>query len=167
MKKIIGLLFFLYALFPCRLSALDETLPYVKVFAKKIFKDAGKIEKNQSGIWYSVYGRNGKLLGKVIVSYGIADGIKGYVGEVPVIAAIDEKSEKIVGIDFLPNKETEGFLEYINKKGFLKQFIGLEWRKVPNEKFETVTGATITTKAFINTLKKMFEEARKKECQKK
>ncbi len=101
--------------------------------------------------WTEVYNADGKLLGYAVYSKPSSDGIKGYAGETPVMIALDTK-KVISGVYLLPNAETPGYVQHVQQEGLFKQWNGLTVKKAKKKKVDTVSGATYTSRAVIQSV---------------
>ena len=117
-----------------------------------IFPEAEKLNplKNPDA-WAAVLDKQGKRLGHIAVTTPYADHITGFGGPVPLMIGID-LSEKIVGVIILSHSETPGFVKNFEKQGFLTAFQGIQWKDAGNRSWDTVSGATMTSKAVIESL---------------
>ncbi|MCK4859956.1 MAG: RnfABCDGE type electron transport complex subunit G, partial [Candidatus Omnitrophica bacterium] len=116
--------------------------------------DVEKIEKveNEAGIYYKCY-REGKLLGYALVV--LAD---GYSSNIKLIAVIDSK-KIIKGIKVLEQQETPGLGTKITEPWFEDQFKNKETgRLVLGKDIEAISGATISSNAVVEAVKKEIEQ---------
>lgn len=104
----------------------------------------------------------GKLVGYVILCVAV-----GYGGEFGVRVGVD-KDFKIVEINILPHNETPGIGDKIEEESFRSQFRGkgienLEIAKEPpfEGKIQAITGATISSEAVVEAVKRGLEELKK------
>lgn len=114
-------------------------------------KSVNKTEK-----WTEVYDASKKLLGYVVYSKPASDGIKGYAGETPVMIALDSK-KVIVGVQLLPNAETPRFVQHVQQTGFFNSWNGLTVKKARKKQVDTVSGATFTSRAVIQSVQAALE----------
>jgi len=134
-----------------KLKARQAVLPSATTF---------KEFKGKEGFFKGV-DSNGKFVGYVISCLA-----EGYGGEFWVMVGVD-KDFKIVGINILSNKETPGLGNKIQEDKFQNQYKGkgmenLEVVKIPTkEKIQAVTGATISSKAVTEAVKKGLAELKK------
>ena len=126
---------------------------------KAIFPEGASIEKASGSIWFLVFNKDRKLVGKAALTSPYCDDIKGYGGAIPLLVGVDTKDE-IRGIIILPNKETPGIVDVINKSGFLDSFIGFKLEDLDKKHIDSVTGATITSEAIIKILKVFYKKAK-------
>ncbi len=118
-------------------SALKEVMPDSADFKPEL-KD-GKL------IYYKCYDSAGRLNGFVVKSEG-----KGYSSIIEVIAGLTPNLD-IENVKILSQNETPGLGTRVTETGFLGRFKG----KNPNSlsKVDSITGATISSSAVINSLK--------------
>ncbi|MFH1455792.1 MAG: RnfABCDGE type electron transport complex subunit G [archaeon] len=105
--------------------------------------------------YYNAYDKNEQLVGRVLKVE-----TPGYSSLIVVLAGIDLEN-KITGIDVITHQETPGIGSNIEKDYFLEQFVGkskdeLELKKYGG-KIDAVTGATISSRAVTDGVRKMVE----------
>ena len=83
--------------------------------------------------------------------------IIGYSGPVPLVIALDN-SDKVCGIDLLPNDETPEFIETVKEKGFLNKWDGLTASESVSKNMDAVSGATYSSTAISETVKQRLSE---------
>ena len=85
----------------------------------------------------------------------------GYNGPIDVLAAIDSKSDELIGIEILEHEESLDYAEHIEKDWFLDRFKNIVINKYLNlvvldkenpEDIVQVTGATISSQAVVNAV---------------
>ncbi len=124
--------------------ASQEVLPKATSFKKE--KKEGKVVE--------IGFRDGKKIGEV---YSVKT--RGYSGEIKLKIGIDLQG-KITGVKILESRETPGLGAKIKGKKFLKQFIGKTGnnlylkKKNPSGEIDSITGATISSSAVVNALRK-------------
>jgi len=97
------------------------------------------------------------------VAYIVPAEWKGYEGIIKMVAAIDMDG-KVIKYQILAHRETPGLGDKALEDKFINQFKGkevkdLEVVKVPDPtKIQALTGATITTRAVTNGVKRAAEE---------
>ena len=106
------------------------------------------------GTYYVLEGADGKILGYAFVCAG-----RGYQSELKMMAAVDARFEKIIGIEVLEASETPGLGTHLADASFKAQFAGKDAKgdiayvkgtpKKPNE-ISAISGATVSTRAFVN-----------------
>lgn len=103
----------------------------------------------------------GKVIGYVIPCLA-----EGYGGEFWVMVGVD-KEFKVIAINILSNKETPGLGNKVETDAFRNQYKGkgienLEVLKIPTEdKIQAITGATISSKAVTQAVRKGLEELKR------
>ena len=105
----------------------------------------------KEGKWIAVYDANSKLVGYAVGSKPASDGIKGYNGETPVMIAFNAK-KKIIGVYLLVNQETPKFAQRVEQAGFYDQWNGLSVKKALKKNVDTVSGATFTSRAVVQSV---------------
>ena len=86
------------------------------------------------------------------VGYIFIAGVSGYSGEISIICAIDSEGQ-IIAVSTLSHTETQGIGTIIEQESFLTQFTSADSNLVG---VDTVTGATISTSAFIRAIGDVF-----------
>ncbi|WP_326906664.1 FMN-binding protein [Sedimentibacter sp. MB31-C6] len=85
----------------------------------------------------------------------------GYNGPIEVLAAIDNKKDKLIGIQILNHEESMDYAEHIEKNWFLDRFKNLPVNKYLNmvvldkenpEDIVQVTGATVSSQAVVSAV---------------
>jgi Na+-transporting NADH:ubiquinone oxidoreductase subunit NqrC len=85
----------------------------------------------------------------------------GYIGPVEVLAAMDEKTDTLIGIEILNHSETPDYANHIEEEWFLKRFKNHLTKKYLNlvvldkenpEDIIQVTGATVSSQAVVNAV---------------
>ena len=154
-KYFIRMFLLLFFLSVVRWGAADSQADMQKRMAQVriIFPSAHKLvfpieEKD----WIDVKDEGGVLLGRIALTSPFADHIKGYAGPVPLLIGVDPDM-KIAGIVLLENSETSAFIKRLQKPGGLADCKGVYWKDIIDNKMDAVTGATMTSSAFISTLK--------------
>ncbi len=126
-------------------QALKEIMPEADKYDKKSFS---------GGDYYQCY--NGrKSIGYVLSAIGM-----GYSGEIKMLVGIDDKGT-ITGLEVLSQSETPGFgarcveIKHGAKAPwFLAQFKGKNAPALTLKDIEAITGATITSEAVVNGIRK-------------
>lgn len=103
---------------------------------------------------------SGKPAGRVVFAK-----TRGYGGDIEVIIGINRKGE-VAGIKILKHNETPGLGTKALAESFLKQFYGKKRENVKlkkddakNGKIDSITGATITSRAVTNAVRSALESA--------
>jgi electron transport complex protein RnfG len=128
----------------------------------------GKEYKQVEGLdyqLYEVYNENNEKVG-----YAFPHSGNGYQGEIKVMIGVKENLKEIVGIEILEQVETPGLGTKINEDPFKSQFEGLKATpqvdyvkgKEPSKpnQVQTITGATISSKAVVSIVNKGLEKIR-------
>ncbi len=121
--------------------------------------------KNTNFEIYKVFGENNELVG-----YSIAHEGNGFQGKIRLMVGVSSDLNKIKQLEILDQVETPGLGTLILEPPFRKQFSdlstdpkvnlvkGVEPSK-PNE-IQSITGATISSKAVVEIINKGIEKAR-------
>lgn len=163
----------------CIVSALSLSLLYVKtqprIEQNKIIKErkikqaiiplADKfITKSLDKDFYieECYNENNELVGLIIPS-----SCQGYAGEIEYLVAINTYVPiTITSVKILSHKETPGLGANVTKEKFLSQFVGktvsqlVLKKESPEGKIDGITGATITSRAITDSLRKLLNDER-------
>lgn len=120
---------------------------------KEVFPQAAKfipVRSKEVILYYKAYSQGGRLLGAVFKAAQ-----KGYSGEIETLAGV-EKDGTITAIKVLSNNETPGSGSRVSEPAFTDQF---KRRGIGSlDTVEAVTGATISSKAVVDSVKKKAEE---------
>ncbi len=126
-------------------QALENIMPEADKYDKKTFS---------GGDYYQCY-KGTKVIGYVISAVG-----NGYSGDINMLVGINSKGT-ITGIEVLAQTETPGLgarcveIKHGQQQPwFLKQFAGKNAESLTLKGIETITGATITSEAILNGVKK-------------
>lgn len=125
---------------------------------KEIFPEGVKFEqKEKNGVKYlDVYDKDGKEIGKIFEVKSM-----GYGGYIYLKVGIDSEM-KIKDIKVIQHNETPGLGAKITQKSFLDQFKGKTKEKIASKseggEIDTITGATISSKAVINGIRNLMEK---------
>ena len=122
-------------------------------------------KKEQAGnIFYEAVGENNKIIGWCIPLES-----RGYGGVMKLLVGIDI-NQRISGVKILEHKETPGLGSQISdahkneeESAFLKQFRGKKVEHIvmvkdDDQNIQAITGATISSKAVIDGVRKGIEE---------
>lgn len=112
----------------------------------RAFPKAKSVKKTTQ--WTEVYNADKQLLGYALYSKPASDGIKGYLGETPLLIALDA-NKKVLSVEMLKNSETPSYVKMVKDAGLLKQWNGMSVKKAKKKKVDTVSGATYTSKSVI------------------
>ncbi|MGM5482628.1 MAG: RnfABCDGE type electron transport complex subunit G [Nanobdellota archaeon] len=133
-----------------KLTTLFPEMAYSKIKDTKV---------SQIETMYEVYNRQNNLLGHAVVSSAY-----GYQSEIKLLVGFREKN-KIDSVIILEQAETAGIGDKITKKGFMEQFNDLNKKQANLKKkggeVDSITGATISSKAVVKAIEKAFEEVDK------
>ena len=84
--------------------------------------------------------------------------VEGYAGPVPVMIYI--KKNKIEKVEVLKNQETPKYLAKV-KKAMLTAWDGLTVKEAKSKQVDAVTGATFTSKALIENVRRGLDHYQK------
>ena len=94
----------------------------------------------------------------VVNTTTIAKDVRGYNGPTPL--EIHIKDDRIVKIIILSNNETRNYFERV-KKNLMSKWIGMKVNKVLSTDIDAVTGATYTSDAVTENMKRALEYYKK------
>lgn len=102
--------------------------------------------------YYNAYDSNGKVMGYAFIGEG-----KGYSSIIKIMIGVDTQNNvKAVGI--ISQQETPGLGAKISEQWFQEQF-----SKKPVDKIDTITGATISSRAVRDIVKTAVEKFKKED----
>lgn len=113
---------------------------------KEVFPQGERFEEIKKGkevIYYKAFDKEGRLIGAVFKSYA-----KGYSGPIQTLAGM-LKDGTLVAVKVLSQNETPGLGARVAEKQFSAQFANKKF----SSGFETISGATVSSDAVINSLK--------------
>ncbi|MCM8792279.1 MAG: FMN-binding protein [Candidatus Omnitrophica bacterium] len=158
-KRYIGILFlicliagllvsFVYALTHSRIEErkkqeLQDTL-------RGMFSEAARIEELSKDelVYYQAISDENQVLGYILICEA-----RGYSSTIKAIVSTDLEG-KIKEIKILEQNETPGIGSKIMEEEFLNRFIG----KSKDDSVDTITGATISSKAIIKAVKENLKK---------
>ena len=126
-------------------KAIEEVLGQEPEIIEKI--------KKEDLIFYKAKDSQGNLIAYVFIAKA-----HGYSSDIRTVVAIDSNA-KIIAVKILEHQETPGIGSRIEENEFLNQFKN----KDVDEQFDTITGATISSHAVIDSVKKKAQEVLKNE----
>ena len=118
-----------------------------KEAAKQIFKTAETFEKTGSECVFNVSDASGKMLGRVLYAKPDETSVAGFGGNLRVVTGISPDG-KIVGTELGENYESYGFIERVRETGFFKKWNGLSIEEAAKADVDTISGATMSTRAI-------------------
>lgn len=126
--------------------ALKEVMPEAINFKPKL--------EGEKVIYYTAYNNSGEISGFIVKAEG-----KGYSSLIEAMTGLSLKLE-ITNVKILSQNETPGLGNRITKGQFLSQFKG----KGPDSfnQVQAITGATISSRAVINSIKNKISELKSK-----
>lgn len=125
----------------------------VELVKAKIPEAASIEESNYINKWSLIYDAEGNPSGKFLLSSPFCDDIRGYGGNIP-LAIIVDNSDKIIGLGLFYNRETPTWIDGLENIGFFKSWNGKTLDEIKDLQVDAVTGATFTTVAVRDILKK-------------
>jgi len=125
-------------------AALKEVMPTAAKF------DPVQPDKNKEILYYKAFDSQDKLIGFVFKATG-----KGYSSEIETLAGIF-LDEKISAIKIISQNETPGLGMKVTEDKFTDQFNGQD--SLDLSVVQAVSGATISSRAVINSVMKKAQE---------
>jgi len=119
---------------------------------KRIFPEAYSIQMADVSE-YLVLNLEQQKVGRVLLTSPAADNIVGFSGPVPLLIGVDLK-KNIVGVLLLENRETAEYVVQVENSGLLSQWDGLSGKEALQKHVDVVSGATLTSKAVIQSFQK-------------
>jgi electron transport complex protein RnfG len=120
---------------------------------KEVFLEAQKFEAVKSGdeiLYYKAFAQDNEFLGVVFKASG-----KGYSSSIETMVGM-KKDGVIVAIKVLSQNETPGLGTRVTEPFFSSQFLGKNTEVLLD--VQAISGATISSKAVIESVKKKAEE---------
>ena len=117
-----------------------------------VFGDATKVEKSGNSCIFTIFGKSGEPEAKAVSVLPGEDNPGGYGGKIR-IAVILGFNDKVLGVRPIHHNETGSFIEMLTNKGFFDSWKGLPATEALNRNVDTITGATMSTKAIISMVK--------------
>lgn len=118
-----------------------------KEAAKRIFRTAESFEKTGEECVYDVLDASKKLLGRVVYAKPDGTTVGGFGGNLRVVTGISPDG-KIVGTELGENYESYGFIERVRGTGFFEKWNGKSVAEAAEAEVDTVSGATMSTRAI-------------------
>ena len=115
--------------------------------AKKIFATAESFKKIGEECFYDVFDKSSENIGRVLYTKPDENSAGGFGGNLRVVVGIDQKGN-IAGIELGDNYESVGFIERVRNEGFFKKWNGLSVADAAKAEVDTVSGATMSTRAI-------------------
>ena len=125
------------------LTFLRETFPEAVVYEEPTTPEE----------WIVIYNPDQDVIGYAVITSPYADDIVGYGGPVPLLVCIDTR-ERIQSVTLLTHFETIGLMELLKEGGFMDIWNGRTWEDALDQNVDAVSGATMSSQAIIDTLKK-------------
>ncbi|MEG0875764.1 MAG: FMN-binding protein [Oscillospiraceae bacterium] len=121
-------------------AARSAVLPGSASFTEEEFESSDGVNENIEGVWKSDKG------------YAIETKAYGYHDDVCLMVGVDMEG-KVVGLQVLELNETPGLgRQAKNDRDFLSQFLGTAGTAALDDNVDALSGATVTTKAFIKAV---------------
>jgi NosR/NirI family nitrous oxide reductase transcriptional regulator len=127
---------------------------YIINLVKEKIPAASSIEQvNYPTTWSKIFDKDENQVGNFILSSPFCDEIIGYAGNVPVMIIADME-EKILGLGILKNRETPSWMSGLDNIKFFDSWNGKNVEEIIDQQVDAVSGATYTSRAMINIIKK-------------
>lgn len=97
-------------------------------------------------------------LGKVLVSTPAADSIVGFASSTPLLIGVNPE-KRVVGVELLPNQESENFIQWIVGEGLLESWDGCSLDEAIHRNVDAISGATMSSGAIIQTFNYTVQQA--------
>ncbi|MFC1658915.1 FMN-binding protein [Candidatus Omnitrophota bacterium] len=115
--------------------AIEEVLPLVPAQIEKV--------EEEGLTFYKAKDAEGSLIAYVFIA-----SVYGYSSDISTVVSLDPQG-RIIQVGILEQRETPGIGSRIEEEEFLQQFK----KKNVNQQFDTVTGATISSGAVIESIR--------------
>ena len=125
----------------------------------------GAVGLVETGGRWRVEDGGGRVVGWLLRSGPVADGVRGYQGPTEVLCGLDAGGERIAGVRLRRSYDNEPYVGYVREDvGWLGSFKGLTLAEMAAMDFEKVgvegvSGATLTSYAVAASLKEMSAAA--------
>lgn len=122
---------------------------------KEVFPPAANFEAVKSGnevIYYKAFDKDGKFIGAAFKASG-----KGYSGTIETMAGLTQEG-RITAIKVVNQNETPGLGSQVAEPAFSNRFSNKDLQNL--NQVQAITGATISSRAVIDSVKKKAEEIR-------
>jgi len=117
---------------------------------KEVAPGARQIEKTEKGdsVYYRAFDNENKLTAYIFICEA-----KGYSSVIRAVVSVDPAG-KIMAVKILEQNETPGIGSQITQDSFLSKLKG----KDKTDKFDTISGATISSSALIQAIKSELQK---------
>ncbi len=119
---------------------------------KPVIGDVTKVEKDDDSCVFAVFGQSGEPEAKAVSVLPGEDNPGGYGGKIR-IAVILDLNDKVLGVRPVHHNETGSFIEMLTNKGFFDSWKGHTAKEALNKDVDTITGATMSTRAVISMVR--------------
>ncbi len=97
--------------------------------------------------------KDSNIVGLAFFSQDVTPYLFGYNGHINLFVVIDLKGE-IKGLKIISHKETPDVITLLSKERYIQKFTGKNVQKIKlGKQIDTITGATISSKAIFNIVK--------------
>ncbi|MCB4792368.1 MAG: RnfABCDGE type electron transport complex subunit G [Elusimicrobia bacterium] len=126
---------------------------------KELLPDARSFKEIEDGSVVLGFNAEGRKAGVIVLS-----SYKGYGGMIDILAGIDEQ-DRVTKVKVLKHTETPGLGNRVERDDFLSQFTGKNLAAIflkkdnPNGEIEAVTGATVSSRAIVESVKKALAKS--------
>lgn len=117
--------------------------------AQLVFPEMTELIQGESGIYEAR--ANGNLLGYVLKSLPDSEKISGFMGQTPLLIAMDAQY-RILKVHPLPNSESPDFFARVVESKLLETWNGLKPAEVMAKEVDAVSGATYSSRAVIQSM---------------
>ena len=122
---------------------------------RNLFPDFASLEKTGDQV-YRIRDGGGKELGSLWLETVPEEQKKiGYAG--PVEVAVAFRGNRVAGVLIGRNEETPGFLARVAERGLLRSWNGAGLKEIPSMNVDAVSGATMSSEAIIDGVRKLAE----------
>lgn len=115
---------------------------------RSIYKDAHRVEKEGDECFFHIYDKSGTFKARAVSVLPTDEHPGGYGGKIRIAVIFDLK-DNVLGVSLVDHNETGSFVEMLHNKGFFDSWSGHHALEALNKDVETITGATMSTKAVI------------------
>lgn len=127
----------------CHLT-VDQVRPFLE--------NAQRVEKHEDSCVFNIYGKSGEIKARAVSVLPGKENPGGYGGKIRLVVFFDLE-DKVLGINPTHYNETKSFIRMLEGKGFFNNWNGHLATEALNKDVDTVTGATMSTRAVVSMVK--------------
>ena len=125
---------------------------------RAFFPDVSRVSEWKANGTVTIFDKANRMLGFVLHTRQESQAVVGYVGSTELAIVFgqgENESQAIRGILILESEDTEEHVQAIREDAnFLSAWNGLEWNEATNVEVDAVSGATLTSYAIVESLRR-------------